>query len=456
MKNIIERIAGGGAKIARYLPKAVSTRLLVLALGLGLTATGWARVKPIAVWNGDFVDGSQRGGFTLDKNGNTISDGIITIDGSTGGAKFDTSTAYTTKHFSAVIGLENVSTPSDSQSYGAIVTAYQTVSSGDRSPDMAGCAIDSSRKIKGIWNSSDWGNAAGEYPTGNSRNYIVYYAKHLGSNGAPGSSGGGSWVYVNKNTTAEFGANNLRGSGIDYYGYTVGGKRSDGNHQLSNAKVVYVALFPGTSDADGATDSDLRAWSLPAMTSADTISSSGGDITSGDRSAYGVNLNGGTVNVTADTTIAALFVQADTTLAFASDAELTINGPIYVAEHVTLTLAPVMAEGGKNVITAGTVGANDNQITAAAAEGYTTSVSISGGTIAVSKTGAVQTFSYTCGGSPSGWVTSWGGETFGKYYRVGPNSSQPLVNEVRSGYHPWANLAAKTSALRWRGASPCW
>ena len=32
MKNIIERIAGGGAKIARYLPKAVSTRLAVAAL----------------------------------------------------------------------------------------------------------------------------------------------------------------------------------------------------------------------------------------------------------------------------------------------------------------------------------------------------------------------------------------------------------------------------------------
>jgi autotransporter-associated beta strand protein len=421
-----------------------ATRLLVLALGLGLVTTGWARVKPIAVWNGDFADGAERGGFTLDRNGNTISSGIITIDGTTGGAKFDTGTAYNTKHFSAVIGLENVSTPSE---YGAIITAYQTESNANRSPDMAGCAIDSSGKIKGIWNSSAWGTAAGSYPVGNSRNYVVYYAKHLTGNGTPEASGGGSWVYLNKNTTSEFGAANLRGSGIDYYGYTVGGKRSDGTHQLTNSRVVYIALFPGTDEANGATDSDLRAWSLPAMTSAETISSSGGDITSGDRSAYGVNLNGGTVNVTADTTIAALFVQADTTLTFASDAELTINGPIYVANNATLTLAPAMAEGSKSVITAGTVGANDGQIVAAEVSGYTTSVSISGGTISVSKTGAVQTFSYTCGGNPSGWVTTWGGETFGKYYRVGPNSSQPLVNEVRYQYHPWANLAAKSSAF---------
>ena len=81
MKNIIERIAGGGAKIARYLPKAVSTRLLVLALGLGLTTTGWADL--VAEWGpGDFPVSdagsnanmtSAKGGLTLSKNnqGNT-------------------------------------------------------------------------------------------------------------------------------------------------------------------------------------------------------------------------------------------------------------------------------------------------------------------------------------------------------------------------------------------------
>ena len=34
MKSIIERIAGGVAKIARYLPKVVSTRLAVVVFSL--------------------------------------------------------------------------------------------------------------------------------------------------------------------------------------------------------------------------------------------------------------------------------------------------------------------------------------------------------------------------------------------------------------------------------------
>ena len=42
MKNIIERIAGGGAKIARYLPKAVSTRLAALLLAAGAAGGAWA------------------------------------------------------------------------------------------------------------------------------------------------------------------------------------------------------------------------------------------------------------------------------------------------------------------------------------------------------------------------------------------------------------------------------
>ncbi len=45
MKNIIERIAGGWAKIARYLPKAVSTRLAVAALAALAAGGAWAGFK---------------------------------------------------------------------------------------------------------------------------------------------------------------------------------------------------------------------------------------------------------------------------------------------------------------------------------------------------------------------------------------------------------------------------
>ena len=297
-----------------------------------------AAAKPVAVWNGDFADGSMRGGFTLDKNGNTISDGIITIDGADGGVKFDTETAYNTKHFSAVIGLENVSTPESG--YETIISAYST--SADRFPDQIGCIIDAGRKIKGLWDGGEWGTAAGAYPVGMERNYVVYYNKNAASNGTPGASGGGSWVYVNHNTEAEFGASGLRGSNIDFYGYTVGGRRADGEHQLANAKIPYIALFPGTPSVDNATDGDLRAWSLVNMTNAETVAP-GGTIAGG--SGVGVNLTGGTITIDSPIAAAAVFVQEDTTLEFTDEGKLSIadngmfRGPVYVAEGKTLTIA---------------------------------------------------------------------------------------------------------------------
>ena len=90
MKNIIERIVGGGAKIASYLPKAVSTRLLVLALGLGLVSTAWAVAPtPTVVWDRNFADNSVVRGedgydytFTLNDANNTVSDGVFTVGNS--------------------------------------------------------------------------------------------------------------------------------------------------------------------------------------------------------------------------------------------------------------------------------------------------------------------------------------------------------------------------------------
>ena len=78
MKNIIERIVGG-AKIARYLPKAVSTRLAVAALAALAAGGAGAAASPKAtvVWNGDFGTAVKTGydgntyTFTLNPTGNT-------------------------------------------------------------------------------------------------------------------------------------------------------------------------------------------------------------------------------------------------------------------------------------------------------------------------------------------------------------------------------------------------
>ena len=49
-----------------------------------------AHTKPLAVWNGDFADSAERGGFVLSFNGNASSDGsAITISNtSSGGIRF--------------------------------------------------------------------------------------------------------------------------------------------------------------------------------------------------------------------------------------------------------------------------------------------------------------------------------------------------------------------------------
>ncbi len=75
MKAIIQRFAQG------------ATRLLVLALGLGLVSTAWAVAPtPTVVWDRNFVDNSITRGedghdytFTLNDVNNTVSDGILKI-----------------------------------------------------------------------------------------------------------------------------------------------------------------------------------------------------------------------------------------------------------------------------------------------------------------------------------------------------------------------------------------
>ena len=71
MKNIIERIAGG-AKIARYLPKAVSTRLAALLLAAGAAGGAWAA---------DSLE--ETGGFVTDTS--TLAFKGVTLDEITAG-----------------------------------------------------------------------------------------------------------------------------------------------------------------------------------------------------------------------------------------------------------------------------------------------------------------------------------------------------------------------------------
>ncbi len=339
----------------------VTSAIAAAAAILGFAA--FAAVKPVAIWNGDLADASARGGFTVSANGNTISDGVVTIDGSTGGVIFATDTSYNTTHMSAVVAFENVSAPSSSA---ALVVAGSKDSG--RYLNQAGIGVTSGLKFKGIWNNGFWNNTAADnsastYSSDSGRHYLAYYCKHMTSNGNPSNGGtsgggGGTAVYLDGDTTALYAAQGLRGSGVNYTSYTIGGFNGNGSYQLSNAKIAYVALIAGVD----ASNTDLQAWALPSMTSAETVAD-GGSVTGGE--AVGVNLTGGSVSLSANTTVAALFVQANTTLTFAEGVKLTVNGPIYVANGCVLTLDMTSAiTGSQEVISYGTAGYNAGEIAA--------------------------------------------------------------------------------------------
>ena len=118
MKNIIERIAGG-AKIARYLPKAVSTRLAVAALAALAAGGAWATAPTATVvWESDFVDNGTKIGtdgktytFKIDNTGNSIDNGVLVISSTaTRGATIELGDTAKTK-ISVLVKYSNLSAP---------------------------------------------------------------------------------------------------------------------------------------------------------------------------------------------------------------------------------------------------------------------------------------------------------------------------------------------------------
>ena len=118
MKNIIERIVGG-AKIARYLPKAVSTRLAVAALAALAAGGAWATAPTATVvWESDFVDNGTKIGtdgktytFKIDNTGNSIDNGVLVISSTaTRGATIELGDTAKTK-ISVLVKYSNLSAP---------------------------------------------------------------------------------------------------------------------------------------------------------------------------------------------------------------------------------------------------------------------------------------------------------------------------------------------------------
>ena len=87
-----------------------ATRLLVLALGLGLASTVWADL--VAEWNGDFGKATKNGWTLTVGTGNTFENGVITIGAESSTPVIITHNSGSTKA-TVVVGIKTSSSDID-------------------------------------------------------------------------------------------------------------------------------------------------------------------------------------------------------------------------------------------------------------------------------------------------------------------------------------------------------
>lgn len=325
----------------RTIERITRTAMLAVAFMLCATTSAWAAAKPIAVWNGDFTVVS-RGGVTVSLNGNSNSDGNLTITDSSslgttagGGVYFEIPSAKRGKHLTTVIGA-NLSSVDFSD------TRYLMTFTQGSAQNKVGACLNTSRKFVGIWNGGPWdadtkiGTSA--WPTTDTTRYIGYIynptAPDTSNTGVYGQDG--SRIFVDASSTADYNQSGLRDSANIVAGVTIGGYRGANSldqhtKSLTNAKIKFIALFTA---GDYATVDDVVYWSLTGMTKA-AATFVGSDANTG------VNIPASGETISAATTAAAVFVQDDARLTFTGSGALTIGGgtgPLYVADDKTLTL----------------------------------------------------------------------------------------------------------------------
>ena len=306
-----------------------ATRLLVLALGLGLTTTGWA-AKPKAVWYRDLADASSRGGFTIDINNgsatenlNTVADGVVTIgSGSNGGVRFMRSEA-SGYQLSAMARIN----PGANPTLTSTPVLYSLRNTYSDSKDIIGVGFGTDGKMYATWNKAN--NGTGSSSAISFADAFTYTASRF-------------WCASSSDTTSTHGTygywggteqvHNLacRNDAQTMYGVTIGGTYEANADNLSGAKIDYVVIF---DNATGDVVTDITNFSVPGMTA---VGSDLGVATT----ATGVNLPA-SATLTAAATPAAVFVQQTSTLTMTGSASLTVNsgaGPLYIADGTALTI----------------------------------------------------------------------------------------------------------------------
>lgn len=229
-----------------YLKSIFTTAFALIA---AFAASSALAAVPVAVWNGNLQDGSTQGDYTLSLNGNSETDGIVTITGDKG-IRFYNNQRTNAQRVSVIVKYENLTVTNANQ---VLVTFGGSNNSTDvgGNADMIGLyARANNLNANAVWSGDTWNQDSDKTKgafTAAGQMAITY---DYGANRTKGFMDG---VLVYDTT-------GLRGNQIYTHYVGVGGKYNSTNNigPASNLKILAVAIF----DAQ-LTDAEVAAFEWP-------------------------------------------------------------------------------------------------------------------------------------------------------------------------------------------------
>ncbi|MBR1871379.1 MAG: autotransporter-associated beta strand repeat-containing protein [Kiritimatiellae bacterium] len=295
-----------------------------------------AVTKPLAVWNGDFpVDGTdERNGFVLNPNGNTSDGAKITFAASSGavpGGIVVTNSAATLAQASGIVRIANI--PAAVEGHTNLVIGAATKNSNSRV--MVG--FDETGTI-GAYSAAPqlYANSKEAWTLEDTATHSIG-VKYVPASGTYGYVDGEEVLFNSSLKWSSGSSSDVNlGQGITVGGFAALSTNPD-RFRPVGAEVSLIVV------GDSFTTEDMAYWQLQDMTSVENAQET---IVGGE--GVGVNLAGGTIAIESDTAAYALFVQEDTTLEIPVGVQLTLAGPLYVAQGKRLTLkAMSLPENGE-------------------------------------------------------------------------------------------------------------
>jgi len=216
----------------------------IVALTLiGLAVEAMA-VTPVAVWDGDF-DVTTKGACTLDLNGNSFADGVVTIDAGKGvkvdfGGSFANGVTVLYRYSNLTTGREQ-----------ALATLKSTKGSTTHG-NLVGVELTSGNYPKGIWMGSAWSDAEKSTFTKASGTLALTYSHTAGTY---------AYSLANKARSQFYGAFKLKGEDWHAQGVNVGGM--DNGLPSTNMKIAAIAIFNSILS-----DSEMTSYVWPSESGA--------------------------------------------------------------------------------------------------------------------------------------------------------------------------------------------